>query len=305
MNRILILTLTSLSFFALACGEDAASQTTEVKKEAPALPADVQSVAPAGQTQTTSATSTSTAVAEASPADSGLVTATGEFISPAQSELAPKFPGRVAAVFVDEGARVGRGQPLAALETDYMRLELARAEAELQRATSAANDAARDLARKRELRAKESVPQAMLDRSVTAAEQSQAARSGAASAVQLMRRRLSDATIRSPINGVVSERRADVGEHLGEANVAFVVLQTSPLKLRFSVPERYLARLRSGQTVVASVDPYPGEEFRGTVKTVGGVIDPKSRTLFAEAEFANTDGRLRPGLFARVQLNLQ
>ena len=108
--------------------------------------------------------------------------------------------------------------------------------------------------------------------------------------------------MRSPMTGVVSERRTDVGQRLGEAGVAFVIEQTAPLKLRFSIPERYLGELRTGRTVTARVDPYPGETFTGRIKTVGGVIDPATRTFFAEAEFANADGRLRPGLFARVDL---
>ena len=59
-----------------------------------------------------------------------------------------------------------------------------------------------------------------------------------------------------------------------------------------------------GHTVTARVDPYPNETFKGTIKTIGGVIDPRTRTMFAEAEFANRDGRLRPGLFARVEAKL-
>ena len=108
--------------------------------------------------------------------------------------------------------------------------------------------------------------------------------------------------IRSPITGVVDQRKTNPGEHLGEAGVAFVIVQTAPLKLRFSIPERYLNELKAGQTVIARVDPYPGEQFTGRIKTVGGVIDPGTRTFFAEAEFPNSDGRLRPGLFARVEL---
>ncbi len=103
---------------------------------------------------------------------------------------------------------------------------------------------------------------------------------------------------------MVAERRTDVGEHLGEAGVAFVVIQTAPLKLRFTVPERMLAPIHPGQTVSAKVDPYPGESFTGKVTAVGGVIDPTSRTMFVEAEFPNQDGRLRPGLFARVETTL-
>ena len=224
--------------------------------------------------------------------------------SPAQSSVAPKIPGRVARVLVDEGARVAQGQPLAALETDYLRLDVQRAEAELARVNAAFAEAERDFKRKEELRQKESVPQATYDRSRGAFEQARAGRAAADAGVRMARQRLADSVIRSPLVGVVAERRTDAGEFLGEGGVAFVVIQTAPLKLRFRVPEKYLGQIRAGQSVVAIVDPYPGEKFVGTIKTVGGVIDPQTRTLFAEAEFPNRDGRLQPGLFARVETKL-
>ena len=102
----------------------------------------------------------------------------------------------------------------------------------------------------------------------------------------------------------MAEKRTEVGARLGDGGVAFVVVQLSPLKLRFQVPERYLSRLQRGDRVTARVDPYPNETFQGTIKTIGGVIDPKTRTMFAEAEFSNADGRLRPGLFARVEAKI-
>ena len=61
-------------------------------------------------------------------ADPNLLTATGEFVSPSKSEVAPKMPGRVAAVYVDEGSRVSRGQTLLTMETDYARLAIQGAE---------------------------------------------------------------------------------------------------------------------------------------------------------------------------------
>jgi len=84
--------------------------------------------------------------------------------------------------------------------------------------------------------------------------------------------------------------------------VALVVVQTSPLKLRFRVPEKYLAQVHRGQDVKAAVDPYPGEVFTGKVTVVGGVIDPASRSFTVETEFPNRDGRLKPGLFARIEM---
>jgi len=208
----------------------------------------------------------------------------------------------VAAVYVDAGSRVSRGQPLLTLETDYFRIDVQRATADLARAKAAEEEARRDFERKKGLLGNESIPQATFDRSQSAYSQAQAARASAEAAVSLARQHLDDAVMHSPMTGVVSERRTDVGQSLGEAGVAFVIEQTAPLKLRFSIPERYLGELKVGRTVTAHVDPYPAESFTGRIKTVGGVIDPATRTFFAEAEFANADGRLRPGLFARVDL---
>ncbi|MFY9822706.1 MAG: efflux RND transporter periplasmic adaptor subunit [Thermoanaerobaculia bacterium] len=230
---------------------------------------------------------------------------TGEFISPSSSQVAPKTPGRVAAVYVDAGARVSKGQPLLALETEYLKLDVQRTEADLARAKAGEDDARREWNRKKGLLANESIPQATFDKAQAALDQAQAARQSSEAALALARQKVSDAVIRSPITGVVDQRKTNPGERLGEAGVAFVIVQTAPLKLRFSIPERYLSELRTGQTIIARVDPYPGEKFAGRIKTLGGVIDPATRTFFAEAEFPNSDGRLRPGLFARIELGAE
>jgi membrane fusion protein (multidrug efflux system) len=274
------------------------SVETSAAKPAPPLPADVAQLAPSAEKP---AAAEPAATADAATSLAALQP-TGEFVSPSRSEVAPKQPGRVAAVYVDAGSRVSRGQPLLTLETDYWRIEVQQAQANLARAKAAEDDARRDFDRKKGLLGNQSIPQSTFDRSQSAYEQAQAARASAGASLSLGKQHVADAVMRSPLTGVVSERRTEVGQRLGEAGVAFVVEQTAPLKLRFSIPERYLAELRTGQTVTARVDPYPGETFTGRIKTVGGVIDPATRTFFAEAEFANADGRLRPGLFARIDL---
>jgi membrane fusion protein (multidrug efflux system) len=133
-------------------------------------------------------------------------------------------------------------------------------------------------------------------------EQARAARESAQAQAALYRQQLADAVLRSPIDGVVAEKRTDVGQRLGDNTVALVLVQTSPLKLRFRVPEKYLAQVHRGGTVKATVDPYPGEVFAGKVTVVGGVIDSATRSFTVETEFANRDGKLRPGLFARVEM---
>lgn len=304
MKRSLILFLIlALPLTLVSCGGDESkaettTTTATATAEAPPLPQEVQAISTA-MTATTATTST----AETQAADN-TYSATGEFISPVRSELAAKVPGRVARMFVDEGSRVRRGQPVLVVETDYTSLNLRAAEAEVARAKAVRDEAARDLERKRGLSAKDSIPRATLDRSQAMFEQANAALAAASAQAALLRQQVADSTLRSPVDGIVAEKRIDVGARLGDGGVAFVVVQLSPLKLRFSVPERFLGRINAGDRVTATVDPYPGEKFEGVVKTVGGVIDPKTRTMFAEAEFPNRDGRLRPGLFAKVETRL-
>ena len=293
-RSILVLALLAL----VACGKKDVPAATDTNKPAPELPKDVQSVAAAA-----TATTTSTSTTEVATETNGAIVATGEFVSPVRSELAVKTPGRVAKMFVDEGSHVAKGQPILELETDYLRLNLDRANADIARAKAAEDDARRDLDRKKDLIAKDSIPRATYDRSQSAYDQSVAMRQSASAQAALLRQQIADATLRSPIDGVVAEKRADVGERLGDNSVAVVVMQTSPLKLRFKVPERYLASVRVGDSVKASVDPYPNQLFQGKVTTVGGVVDSATRSFLVETAFANGDGKLKPGLFARVEMN--
>ncbi|HEX3069399.1 MAG TPA: efflux RND transporter periplasmic adaptor subunit [Thermoanaerobaculia bacterium] len=310
MTRSIITTISILILAILPFGcekKDAPAAAATTTQAAPALPTDVQNVASAATatTATTSAGETSGSTATPSVASSesgGTIVATGELISPVRSELAVKIPGRVGKMYVDEGSRVSRGQPLLAIETDYPRLNLDKANADIARAVSAEKDAQNDLNRKKELIAKESIPQATYDRSQAMFDQARAAKQSAEAQAAIYRQQLADSTLRSPIDGVVAEKRTDVGQRLGDATVAFVVVQTSPLKLRFRVPEKELARVRLGQNVKATVDAYAGDVFQGKVAVVGGVIDPASRSFTVETEFPNRDGKLRPGMFARVEL---
>ncbi|HEX9161090.1 MAG TPA: efflux RND transporter periplasmic adaptor subunit [Thermoanaerobaculia bacterium] len=314
MTRSLIRTLSLLvvALAIVACSKKGGAQAAPAA-QAPPLPSDVASVgAVASDTSATTKTaieaggatpnSAATQTENTAEVAGGKIAATGEFVSPVRSELSAKLPGRVARVYVDEGSRVSQGQPLLELETDYTRLNLQRAEADSARAKAMVDDARRDVERKKGLIATNAVPQATMDRSQSAFDQANAAYQSAQAQVALLRQQLADSVVRSPITGVVAAKRTDVGQRLGDNTVAMIVAQTSPLKLRFRVPERYLASVRKGQPVKASVDPYPGEVFQGKVTVIGGVIDPATRSLLVETEFPNRDGKLRPGMFARVEL---
>ena len=280
MNRQI--TLAFVLAAALACAKK--SPPVAATAEAPPLPADVQKVS-AAVTPAPAPASASAAGSEAAPVataaeSGGTIVATGEFVSPVRSELASKIPGRVAKLYVEEGSRVHKGEPLLELETDYTRLNLQKAEADAQRAAAAETDAQRDLDRKKELIAKQSIPQATYDRTQAMYDQAHASKASAVAQAAIFKQQLEDSVLRSPIDGVVAEKRTDVGQRLGDNTVALVVVQTSPLRLRFRVPEKYLAQVHLREQVKATVDPYPGETFEGRVTTLGGVIDPATRSFF-------------------------
>lgn len=295
MMKRTLMTLT-IALAIVACTKK--EQPKPAATQPPPLPADVQAVA----TVSTNGAQASAGAPSGAPSGGGKIAATGEFVSPVRSELSARVTGRVEKVYVDEGSRVTKGQPLLELETEYVRLNLRRAEADADRAKAMLDDARRDLERKKGLLASNSIPQATFDRSQTNFDQANAAYASAQAQVALLRQQLADSVVRSPIDGVVAAKRTDVGQRLSDNTVAIIVAQTSPLKLRFRVPERYLASVHKGQSVKANVDPYPGRTFEGRVTVVGGVIDPATRSLLVETEFPNRDGKLRPGMFARVEL---
>lgn len=290
------LLLAGLALLTTACAEKLVAPPPAA--DAAAVPAELADLAK----PTTPAPAPQPSASGAGAEPSHFVT-NGELRSPMQSAVSVRVPGRVASVLVDEGELVRRGTPLLRLETDYAELEVSRARAELARAEAGAAEAERELARKQDLFARASVPPATRDRALAARDQAAASLAWSRAALATAERRLADTTLHAPFTGVVVSRQAAVGAFLDDKGSAFVLAETDPLRLRFDLPERLLARLQPGQTVRAGFDAYPGEIFDATVSLIAQAVDPTSRTVFVEAVLANGQARLRPGMFARVEIS--
>jgi membrane fusion protein (multidrug efflux system) len=117
-------------------------------------------------------------------------------------------------------------------------------------------------------------------------------------------RTLRDASVKAPFPGTVGRRQVSRGEFVQVGQPLFELVALDPVEVEFHVAERDSARVDEGQTVEVHVAPYPDEAFHGTVRTISPTIDARTRTLRVEAEIPNPDGRLRPGLFARVDLGV-
>ncbi|MDX2252900.1 MAG: efflux RND transporter periplasmic adaptor subunit [Nitrospira sp.] len=109
-------------------------------------------------------------------------------------------------------------------------------------------------------------------------------------------------SLRAPFAGEVIERNATIGEVIDPNKTLFTVADLSTVWVRADFPEQQAGRLKTGLTIELRVSAYPDMTFRGPITYVGAVIDPATRTVMARADVSNSDGRLRPEMFAEVLL---
>lgn len=112
-------------------------------------------------------------------------------------------------------------------------------------------------------------------------------------------KKVNDATVRSPISGVVSDRPVMVGEFISERATVATIVQVNPLKLRTGVQERHAGIIQPGQPVEFRVESFGDVVFTGKVAYVSPSLDQTMRTFTIEALVDNTDRRLKPGFFAK------
>lgn len=106
----------------------------------------------------------------------------------------------------------------------------------------------------------------------------------------------------SPINGVVTARNYDPGDMTGALPI-LTVEQLQPVKVLVNVSEGDFTKVKKGMKVDIRLDVYGEEKFAGTVALIHPTIDPATRTFTVEIDIANRDERVRPGMFARVEMN--
>ena len=106
----------------------------------------------------------------------------------------------------------------------------------------------------------------------------------------------------APISGVVVERNATVGATVGSDASLFKIIDLSSVWIDANVFEKDLGRVRRGQEVRVTVPAFPGVTFMGRVILISSVVNPETRAVQVRTEVANPDGRLRPDMFANVEI---
>jgi RND family efflux transporter MFP subunit len=204
------------------------------------------------------------------------------------------------AVHVDEGSYVRQGQPLVQMNDALLRAQLRQQQAAVQtaEANAARDDAA--LARAQELRDRGFLSQAGLDTALANQRSSQANLAAAQAALSEIRTRLSQATVRAPVSGLVTRRNVTRGQIIAAGTELFRIVRDGRLELDAQVPEAELSLVRAGQPAVIEA----GREGGGTgvVRIVTPEVDPQSRLGVARVALSNTS--LKPGMFARARIDV-
>lgn len=270
------------------------------------------------------------------------VIAPGTLAADEQATLSFKVAGRLNTLLVDLGTQVRKGQIIAQLETNDFKVRLDQTEAALQQARvrlglppqgtddridtenmalvrqarALLDEAAQNRERTRQLVRQGIQPEAELDRvesaykvadsryqdAVEEVRNRQAILLQRRSELAIARQQLAETTLFAPFDGAVRERMVTVGEYFAPGTPAVRIVRLHPLRLRLEVPEREAEGIRAGQSVKVTVDDQSGQSYSGRVARLSPAFDEQSRSLIIEAEVDNHNGLLRPGSFARAEI---
>ena len=200
----------------------------------------------------------------------------------------PEIAGRVAEIHFKEGERVAKGALLVRLDDSVQKADLDKARANLVLSKS-------KFERAEDLRKQGFISSQARDEAENTFKVAQAD-------VELMQARVAKATIAAPFAGTIGLRQVSVGDYVKEGQDIVNLEALDPLKVDFRLPELALSQVKAGQTLQVTLDAVPDRAYDGQVYAINPLIDANGRAVVIRAQVSNRDGKLRPGMFARVRL---
>jgi membrane fusion protein (multidrug efflux system) len=216
--------------------------------------------------------------------------AVGSFTAVQGVTVTNELDGTVVQIAFESGARVKQGDLL-------VQLDISSEQALLANAVASADLAALNLKRAQDLRTKDSNSQSDLDASEAQARQT-------AANVDGIRATIAKKTIRAPFTGRLGIREVNLGQFLKGGTTVVPLQALDPIFVNFSMPQQDVIDLKVGQSVQVTIDAYPGTVFDGSINAINSKVDDASRNVQVQATLANADERIKPGMFASVDVVL-
>jgi RND family efflux transporter MFP subunit len=201
-----------------------------------------------------------------------------------------------------QGDRVSRGLVLARVRESEYRERVNQGRARIAEGEASLVKARLDLERARTLFASQSLTKPDLDAAQAAHDAAEARMASSRADVELALTALRDTAVVSPLDGVILERKIEVGMLAGAGTQAFVLGEVSTVKARFGIPDSMVQAVALGDPIDVNVDAAAGATFPGRVTAIAPAADPQSRVFDVEVSIANKTGELRPGMIGAVTL---
>lgn len=241
---------------------------------------------------------------------------TGSLRAVERAEVAAQESGRVEVVLVDVGDKVAQGDNLLQVDARRMTAELNEREAmataaaaRVEESLAEADRAERDLKMKESLFAQRAVSEReFLDSKREASVASARAKAAgdeqkaSESALELLRVRLEDLTVKAPFDGVIVERHVDAGEWLAPGDPVVTLVSTGKVEAWINVPERFAGRINSKGAPLEIIADGSGQKVKALSVRQVADIDATTRLFPIVAEIDDLDGALAPGLSVRAEI---
>jgi membrane fusion protein (multidrug efflux system) len=214
----------------------------------------------------------------------------GTFVAVQGATLSAEGPGMVSRILFESGSTVQRDQVL--IELDHS-VE----DANLAGSVSRAELARQNLARARTLRSQSALSIANLEDAQSKLQQSEAE-------VRSLRAIIERKTIKAPFAGKTGIRMVNVGEYVSAGTPLVPLHSIDPIFFNFSVPQQIVPSLAVKSPIRVGVDAFPTETFSGEVSAINPNVNQATRTIEIQGSLSNANGKLLPGMFGRVHLDL-
>ncbi|MGD9649651.1 MAG: efflux RND transporter periplasmic adaptor subunit [Dongiaceae bacterium] len=215
---------------------------------------------------------------------------TGTLLSNESAVISAEIAGRVVAIDFTEGSKVKKGDVLFKLDDSVQRAALAQARADLALSQN-------NVERYNKLAGTGAVARVNIEEAIARLNLARAN-------VALAEANLAKTIIKAPFDGIAGIRQVSIGDVVSAGEKLVNMEQMSPIRVLFSVPERYLPQIKEGVSVILTSQAWPGEVFPAKISAIDPKIDPNSRALSLQAQSANESGKLYPGQFVTVVLPL-
>lgn len=226
----------------------------------------------------------------------------GDIKAEVEVKVFAKIPDRIEEFYADAGDRVKKGQRIAKVLSTTIEQGVLQAKAGMTAAKAQEANQKVEYDRAKRLHNENAMSQQQFDAIQTQYEAIAAQAQQAEAAFNTAQSQLQDATVEAPITGIIGKRYYEAGDMATPAVPVVTVVQMDRVKIVFEATEQDLGRLAIGQDAVVRVRSYPDDKFEGRVIKISPVLDPMTRLASIEVLIDNPDHRLKPGMYAEIEI---